>query len=81
MSEINDILNDYRRNADRITTHDDGQEYSIVGYKDVPVPVPYSSLSDPSGRCATLERLLRKNVPGDTILAFIEQAKHDGRWG
>lgn len=80
MREIHKILDDYQQHADRITAHDHEQEYSIVGYKDVPVPVPYADLGDSTRRCAALERLLRKDVPGDTILAFIERAKKDGRW-
>lgn len=80
MSDIDKILNTYQQNADRISTRDDEQEYVVLGYKDMPVPVPFSHLSEAKDRCSALERLLRKNVPTDTILAFIERAKTDGRW-
>lgn len=81
MSDIDKILNTHQQNVDRISTRDDEQEYVVLGYKDVPVPVPFSLLSTAEGRCKTLERLLRKDVPTDTILAFIDRAKADGKWG
>ncbi|TKR55393.1 hypothetical protein D7I39_11310 [Allopusillimonas ginsengisoli] len=80
MSEINEILDDSRQSAGSITVDDKEQEYHIVGYKNVLVQVPCADLIGAERRCAALERLIRKDVPGDTILAFIDRAKHDGRW-
>lgn len=81
MSDIDKILNTYQQNADRISAREDELEYVVLGYKDVPVPVPFSHLSTAEDRCKTLERLLRKYVPTDTILAFIDRAKADKKWG
>ncbi|TEA79825.1 hypothetical protein [Allopusillimonas ginsengisoli] len=79
-NEIDKILDDDQQHRLRITAQDDKKEYSVLGYEDVPVPVPYADLEDDSRRLAVLERLLRKDVPSKTIEAFIAHAKADGRW-
>ncbi|WP_368648989.1 hypothetical protein ABRY95_13880 [Castellaniella ginsengisoli] len=81
MDNINEIMRNYDADRARITSNEEEREYCVLGYQDVPVSVPYSELADATRQRNTLERLLRKNVPEGTILAFIERAKTDNRWG
>ncbi len=80
MEDINRIIGSHAADKGRIIANNQEKEYSVLGYKDVPVPVPYSDLSDAKKQRDALVRLLRKSVPEGTILAFIEQAEKDGRW-
>lgn len=81
MDEIDKILGNRQANMARISVREDEQEYNILGYKDIPVSVPFAYLDSPEGRCGVLEHLLRKEVPHETILAFLDKARGDGRWG
>lgn len=81
MNDMEKSVHEFLEDMQKVSTNEDEQEYSILGYKDVPVLVPYARLSDATSRCAVLERLLRMEVRGNTILAFIARAKQDGRWG
>ena len=74
MQDVQLDLQELSRLMGLIEVDDAEKQWTVPGYKDSPVDVPFDAVTTPEGQVHTLLRLLRKRVPPNMIRAFAMKA-------